>query len=300
MKRINSYFCRKLIRMIGRTNNILVKMFITTFCPNLFFKVFYGYAQNLKCLHSACVTLSFDCDHTLDVKALPKLIELLCSYDLKASFACVGKLIEKFPKEHLTIVENGHEIINHTYTHPFNEELKSFKKFNKLTIDEQKLEIIQCHQVCRDVLDYEPIGFRMPHFGIQYTDTIYDILSEIGYAYSSSILGVKSPTFGIPYIVKGIIEFPVITCPKHPFQAYDTYHAFRSRITSHGKDDFYEVFKTLIEFGIKNNIYINIYFDPQDVIKLNFEKFLEYLKCQKVSVKTYRDIVREIKRQVKR
>lgn len=283
---------QKLIKRIGRTDSLLIKGFVTVFFPTSFFKTFYGYAVTNAEKFSNIVTISFDCDHIADIKALPELLETLCSYDFKVSFACVGKQIEKYPREHQMIIEDDHEIINHTCTHPFNAELKSLKRFNKLTKNEQRAEIIQCHQICKDVLNYEPVGFRIPHFAVQYTDTVYDILSEIGYVYSSSILAVKTSTFGVPYSVSGILEFPVITCPKHPFQAFDTYHAFRSKITSHkNEEDFFEVFKRLIEFGAKEDRYINMYFDPQEVVKFNnFGKFLEYLKNQKIYVETYRGI----------
>jgi len=236
-------------------------------------------------------TLSFDCDSSKDVEALPKLLDMLSSYDYKVSFACVGKLIEKYPKEHAKIIENGHEIINHTYTHPWNEELNSLKQFNKLSIIEQKSEIFQCHNVCKEVLDYEPVGFRIPHFAILYTDPIYDILADIGYKYSSSILGVKAQSFGNPYTVKGIMEFPIITCPKHPFQAFDTYHAFRSRITSHNEKDFYDVFMQVVEWSAKNGMYINMYFDPLDVINFkNLDIFFQFINEHCANIEPYRDI----------
>ena len=290
--KMESNLYQKLIKRIGRTNNLLTKGLVTVLSPDLFFKTFYGFAREIPEKFSNTATISFDCDHASDIKALPKLLENLRSYDLKASFACVGKQIEKYPKEHQMIVSDDHEIINHTYTHPFNEELNPNKKFNELERKEQVEEILKCHQVCRDILNYEPIGFRIPHFGVLYTDKIYDILAEIGYSYSSSILSVKTSAFGMPYSVNDIHEFPVITCPKHPFQAFDTYHAFGSKLTSHKDEgDFFEAFKRLIEFGSKNGLYINMYFDPKDVVKFkNPGKFLEFIKDQKMNVETYRSL----------
>lgn len=292
-KEFNFYhkLIQKLIKNIGRTNNLLIKGVITVLFPTLFFKTFYSCATPNKKI-SNTVTISFDCDQVADIKVLPKLLKILNLYNVKASFACVGKLIERYPREHQMIIKYGHEIINHTYTHPFNEELNSLKRFDKLTKDEQRAEIMQCHQICKEVLNYEPVGFRIPHFGIQYTDTIYDILSEIGYVYSSSILAVKSPTFGVPYSVNGILEFPIITCPKHPFQAFDTYHAFRSKVTSHQDGgEFFQTFKQIIDFAKSKSLYVSFYIDPQDIECFPIDKFLQ----QGIHVKTYRDLTNDIK-----
>jgi peptidoglycan/xylan/chitin deacetylase (PgdA/CDA1 family) len=286
---------KELIQRIGKTNSALLKGFITLFFADKFFEAFYDYNINSNKI-SKTITISFDCDSAKDVKALPLLLETLSSFEVKASFACVGKLIEKYPKEHQLIIENKNELINHTYTHPFSEALGSHKRFDRLTMEEQKEEVIRCHRVCKTTLNYEPVGFRIPHFGIQYTDTIYSILSEIGYSYSSSILAVKSPTYGVPYTVNEIVEFPLITCPRHPYQAFDTHHAFRSKITAHKEEKFYEVFTKLIEFGIKRRMFINMYFDPQDVMHLNdFERCLEYLK-DRVDVETYNNISSTLKK----
>lgn len=284
---------QKLIKRIGKTNSLLIKGFISVFLPELFFNAFYSCAAGDK-KFSNIATISFDCDHIADIEALPILLEILNSYGVKASFACVGKLIEKYPREHRMIIEEGHEIINHTYTHPFNKELNSLKRFDKLTKDEQRDEIIQCHKVCKFFLNYKPIGFRIPHFGVQYTDTIYEILSELGYAYSSSILAIKTTTFGGPYLVGGILELPVITCPKHPFQAFDTYHAFRSRITSHDEKDFCNIFMQILDLIVKKSMYLNICFDPQDAIHLDycFKEILRLLKNSKLVIKMYRDVIR--------
>ncbi|MGY9015990.1 MAG: polysaccharide deacetylase family protein, partial [Rhodospirillales bacterium] len=62
--------------------------------------------------------LSFDCDFPRDVAVLPQLVEMLDRYDVKASFACIGQWIRAYPTEHRCLVEAGHELLNHTQTHP--------------------------------------------------------------------------------------------------------------------------------------------------------------------------------------
>jgi len=285
------------IRRIGRADSLLIKGGVTILFSRQFFKALYGSADYPQGFNNKA-TISFDCDYSADVEALPKLLELLSSYEVKSSFACVGKLIEKYPAEHSLIIEDGHEIINHTYTHPPNEEMKSQRKFHELNCAELEDEVGKCHKVCNDVLGYEPIGFRIPHFAAQYTDRIYGILAEKGYAYSTSLLAVKSPSLSLPCYIDGILEFPVSTCPSHPFQAFDTYHAFRSRLTSHRDEaDFFDSLNYLVRFNHERGWYTNIYLDPMDVIKLkDFGRFLEYIKDSRISVRTYRDLMSDFPR----
>lgn len=67
-----------------------------------------------------------------------ELLDLLKTYQAKASFFCIGKNIEAHPKIFRRILEEGHEIGNHTYHH-FNgwkrkniDFLKDVKAFEKL------------------------------------------------------------------------------------------------------------------------------------------------------------------------
>jgi len=47
----------------------------------------------------------------------PKVLQLLRKYDAKATFFCIGHLGEKHKKLVQEIVDNGHTIGNHTYSH---------------------------------------------------------------------------------------------------------------------------------------------------------------------------------------
>ena len=286
----------KAIQKLGKSNNEIIKKIITKVCPFYYLKEFYK--NNIDEVNwdgrKACFTLSFDCDYTKDIKSLPLVLDILSTYSFRASFACVGKLIEKYPKEHMRIINEGHEIINHTYTHPDSEELNPSQKFNELTMEQQKYEIEKCDEVCKKVLRYTPIGFRIPHFGRLYSENIYPILKEINYKYSSSTIATKTPNFGLPFEKGGIIEFPLSGCPRHPFGVFDTWHSLERGEGKHKKEkEFYELFKELIDIGGSNNSYINIYLDPQDIVSLEeFKEMLDYIENQKktIWIATYKNI----------
>jgi len=241
-----------------------------------------------------CLCLSFDCDHTKDILSLRPLLDILSAYSFKASFACVGKFIEKYPKEHRRIIENGHEIVNHSYTHPNNEELNPAQKFDELTGSQKIMEIEKCHMACKNILGYAPVGFRTPHFGNLHTEDVYGVLREVGYKYSSSMSAIKTSSCGFPFVKNGIVEFPLSNCPKHSFAVFDTWHSLERGNKKHiRKEEFYRLFKSLVESGVNNNAYVNVYFDPQDVVDLkDFKLILEYIEGKKddIWVATYKDV----------
>lgn len=248
----------------------------------------------------ACFTLSFDCDYEEDVKALPQILDMLEKYKISASFACIGRWIEKFPQIHRSIIDEGHEIINHTYSHPDNEQLDPNRQFNDLSWGEKKEQIEKCHKVCRELLNYEPIGFRTPHFGRLFSGEDYHILKELGYVYSSSTIAIETPESGQPFLAReGILEFPLSSCPKHPFTIFDSWHTTSERTpgSAHrSSSEFLKLFKQLIDLAVKTHSYINVYWDPQDIIKVvGFEQVLKYLvdKSDEIWVTTYKELGRD-------
>jgi len=241
------------------------------------------------------------------VKALPHLLDILDQYRIPASFACIGRWIEEFPDIHRNLLDKGHEIINHTYSHPDNEVLNPERKFNQLSRGEKKEEIERCHRVCHELLKYEPIGFRTPHFGKLFSSADYQILKEIGYVYSSSTVSIRTSENGQPFLTKeGILEIPLSTCPRHPFSVFDSWHTTSERTPGsvhRSSSEFVKLFKQLIDLAIRSHSYINLYFDPQDIIKVEgFEQILQYLtdKKDRIFVATYDEISRTTTRNEQR
>lgn len=261
---------QSILKRVGHMQHPLLWMSLTLTCPRLIFRAFYcemhrdGLPWNGK---RCAVTLSFDCDYPDDMAALPSLLDRLAAYQLPASFACIGRWIEQYPDIYQRIVQGGHEIVNHTYSHPNNEDLNPDHRFNELTVEEQRDEVIRCHEVCREVLQYEPVGFRTPHFGQLHTETVYPILHDLGYQYSSSTMVIRTPTLGAPFQpIDGLWEFPVSPCPEHPFGVFDTWHGFRGRRAWHRRPgDFSRLFAEALEMGIRHGAYLNFYFDPRDM-----------------------------------
>lgn len=285
-------------------NNLLLAGLVTFTAPKSFVRSYLENNRN-KCRlwgnKKACVTISFDCDYPRDIEVIPQIIKNLQNVSLKTSFACVGYWIKKFPREHMLVLENGHEIVNHTYSHPDNELLNPGKKFRFLPKSEKKEEIEKCHDICKKILKYKPKGCRIPHFKNLFSEDIYEILKELGYSYSSSTWLTNTESFGLPFKAKhGIIEFPLSTCPKHPFTVFDTWHSFNSknlayRFGHRTEQEYIDLFRFLIDLAIKTNSYVNIYIDPYDVLRLkNFMNLMRYVESKKddLWIATYEELVK--------
>jgi hypothetical protein len=289
-----------------------VRKLLTLF-PQRVFDLYVTHQLPSPLWNGGRVTLSFDLDYPEDIEAVPHLLRCLREARFAASFACIGRWIEEYPDAHRSLVDEGHEIVNHSHTHPDNELLNPERQFNQLSRSHQRDEIERCHDTSERLLKYAPVGFRVPHFGALFTPTIYPLLQEMGYLYSSSTMWWQTPTLGAPcqarmgewgngrmggfpcsptppFSHSELWEFPVSGCPEHPLDAFDTWHAFRMTHAAHG--DYRALFKRCVELCQTKGFYVNVYFDPQDVLRFDFAGLLRdvHESGAAASVKTYAEL----------
>jgi hypothetical protein len=82
------------------------------------------------------------------------------------------------------IANDGHEIANHSMTHP--------QGFRWLSQNEKEKELSSMSDICYKVTGKRPIGFRSPGWNID--DSTLPVLEKLGYKYDSSVF----PTFLTP------------------------------------------------------------------------------------------------------
>lgn len=137
-----------------------------------------------------------------------KYLEWLKKYKSKCTFFVTGDIAKFYPSLINEIVSDGHEIACHTTNH--------------LPLDQQtsyqfKKDLIENISLLKNAGAIKIKGFRAPIFSLtKNTEWAYDILSELGFSYSSSVLPAKNPFYGwesfgsCPKNVKNnIIEIPV-------------------------------------------------------------------------------------------
>ncbi|HIH19799.1 TPA: polysaccharide deacetylase family protein [Candidatus Micrarchaeota archaeon] len=261
----------------------------------LLYKRFFSASEGISWKgKNGAVSVTFDVEYDRDAKALRKTIELLDSYGIKSSFACIGKLIEQFPREHSAIADAGHEIINHTYSHPNHDVINPGEFFNSLPFERQEWEIVEFERVCENISEIRPSGFRAPHFGDLNSRGAYEILEKRGYLYSSSTVLTKTKANGLPFFpsrsdflspAEGenafpLVELPAMSCPVHYYPVFDSFHCYRTVPPAHPRDgQFFDMFAKAVEIASSRGIHANFYFDPFDVFeKKDFERSLGFLK----------------------
>lgn len=117
--------------------------------------------------------------HAIFDRALPRMLELFADERVDATFFTVGQDLgrDENVKTVRAIAARGHEIASHSYGHRY--------ALSRLTKDQIREDLTLAHDVLRDAAGRAPRGFRAPGYTI--TDTMFEVLSELGYLYDSSV-----------------------------------------------------------------------------------------------------------------
>lgn len=114
------------------------------------------------------VSLSFDA--AWGNEDTQQLIDILGSYNIKATFFVVGEWVDKYPESVLALHQAGHQIQNHSDTHP-----------NMPTLSYEKMvaEINNCADKVEAITGVRPTLFRPPYG--DYNDNLVGTLREQGH-----------------------------------------------------------------------------------------------------------------------
>ncbi|MEE3257572.1 MAG: polysaccharide deacetylase family protein [Candidatus Latescibacterota bacterium] len=272
--------------------------------PDFFFKRIMAGQRGIE----GCCTVSFDCDFPRDIEVLPQLVDKLDHYGISATFACIGQWIRAFPEEHRVLAAAGHEIINHTETHPnlyhpgfdySRDERLNRMRFNEIGPSARREEIERCHGTFAEVLDMEPIGFRTPHFGSLHVEDVYPVLDTLGYRFSSSVVAGNHRLRGRPFKVgKSLWELPVSPCPRHPFGVLDSWHSLANKRAWHKTPGAMAgLFSELVDLVQAQGGLVNVYFDPCDMLASGeLDRVLEVLQASGMPVVSYGDLADQLDR----
>ena len=82
------------------------------------------------------------------------LLEILDKYDVKSTFFLVGQWVDKYPDDVKNIAEHGHDIGNHSNTHPH---------LPELNVSDATAEIQECNNKVEKITGKCPTLFRPPY-----------------------------------------------------------------------------------------------------------------------------------------
>lgn len=117
--------------------------------PQIIKSVFDSFLWNTK---NEEVLLTFD--DGPNPGTTEKLLDLLEGRNIKALFFCLGENIERYPELCRRIIEEGHTIGNHTYSH---------KQLNEASREVINAEIEKTNAILKEIFNYDVKYFRPPH-----------------------------------------------------------------------------------------------------------------------------------------
>lgn len=118
-----------------------------------------------------------------------QLMEFMDDLQIKATVFTVGTLAEEDPDLIKRIHAAGHEIAHHSYDHT---------PLTKQTPSAFKKDTARAKAILEDLIGTAVAGYRAPIFSLT-RDSLWavDILKELGFSYSSSVLPAHNPLHGL-------------------------------------------------------------------------------------------------------
>ena len=154
--------------------------------------------------HRAAATLGFDMDaedvaltvdpesrHRLSAMShqaygpltgVPRVLELLARYDVRATFFCPGYTAERYPDLLRRVRDAGHEIAHHGFLH---EAMAGMSREQEAAVLDRGLEALDT------VVGVRPEGYRAPMWETTYATA--ELLLDRGFLYDSSLMDSDLP-----------------------------------------------------------------------------------------------------------
>ncbi len=112
-------------------------------------------------------------------RALPRLVDLFEREAIPATFFVIGRDLESEGNRSRVadLARRGFELANHSYHHHYD--------LTRRPAEEIREEIVRCAEAIENASGVAPLGFRAPGYTV--TDTIFDVLEELGALYDSSV-----------------------------------------------------------------------------------------------------------------
>lgn len=123
-------------------------------------------------------------------KNTDRLLELFDDTNTKATFFCLGSMVEKYPAMIRKIKAAGHEIASHGYNHQlvYTQTPKEFRE-----------DVYKSILLIEDACGTKVEGYRAPSWSITRKSLwAIPILEELGLTYDSSIFPIRTFLYGIP------------------------------------------------------------------------------------------------------
>jgi peptidoglycan/xylan/chitin deacetylase (PgdA/CDA1 family) len=126
--------------------------------------------------------------------AVPAILALLTRHDIVATFFIPGRVAETYPRCVEAILEAGHEVAHHGYTH----------RAPSLLAEAEEREEFERSIAALRTFGVEPVGYRAPSWDL--TNRTIGLAAAYGFRYSSNFMSDIRPFM---HAATGLMEVPV-------------------------------------------------------------------------------------------
>ena len=124
----------------------------------------------IYCVETDKPQISISFDSAWGNEYTQTILDILAAHNVKATFFMTGQWVEKFPEEVVKIYEAGHDLGNHSESHPY---------MSKLGEAEQVQELMTVHNKVKELTGYDMFLFRAPYG--DYNNSVISCIRENNY-----------------------------------------------------------------------------------------------------------------------
>ncbi|HET7037508.1 MAG TPA: polysaccharide deacetylase [Thermomicrobiaceae bacterium] len=128
---------------------------------------------------------------------VPRLVELLGQFDLKATFFIPGFTAELHPEMIELLTANSHEIGHHGYLH---------ERPDTLSDEQEEAVLVRGLEALERLTGKRPVGYRSPAWELKPTSPA--LLKRYGFVYDSSLMGNDIP-YSVATPEGNLVELPI-------------------------------------------------------------------------------------------
>jgi Polysaccharide deacetylase len=235
----------------------------------------YGRLARQAGLDRLYLVLSFDCDTLDDAEVAAELCDRLAGLGVTAaSFAVPGEILEQGADIYSAIAARGIEFLNHgqrVHTVKRDGRYESTLFYDRLSREEVRRDVTMGGETVLRIAGHAATGFRVPHFGTYQRPSqlrfLHRLLTDLGYAYSSSTVPLWGFRCGPAFRRFGVLEFPLSGTADRPLDILDSWGFFAAPGRDHDAEDYRregadvaELYRRYAGAGI-----LSFYADPSQV-----------------------------------
>lgn len=157
-----------------QTKNFLNKITIVVTIMFMFaMQVSYAEPAIISRGNSSIKQMSLTFDDGGSAKNVRSVLDTLEKYNVRATFFFVGSFIEKNPELMKDLISRGHDVANHTYSHP---------ELNKLSYTRIKNELTKSQMIFKNITGQDMKPYLRPPYGIK-NATVLKAAADTGHSH---------------------------------------------------------------------------------------------------------------------